>query len=197
MNNDVSETLPELDFHPVSPDRWDDFETLFGPRGAMAGCWCMWWRIKRKDWEANQNEGNRAAMKAIIDSGTVPGLLAYHGDAPVGWVSVGPREDFPVLQRSPILKPVDDQPVWSVVCFVVHKAYKGQGMSGRLLQAAVDYASTQGATIVEGYPIAPKSIEVPDIYSFTGFLSTFQAAGFVEVARRSERKPIMRLYVEV
>lgn len=197
MNNDVNETLPELDFHSVSPDRWDDFEKLFGPRGATAGCWCMWWRIKRKDWEANQYEGNRAAIKGIIDSGTVPGLLAYHGDAPVGWVSVGPREDFPVLQRSPILKPVDDQPVWSIVCFVVHKDYKGQGMSGRLLQAAVDYASAQGATIVEGYPIAPKSVEVPDLYSFTGFLSTFQAAGFVEVARRSERKPIMRLYVEV
>lgn len=197
MNNDVNEILPELDFHSLSPDRWDDFEKLFGPRGATAGCWCMWWRIKRKDWEANQYEGNRAAIKGIIDSGTVPGLLAYHGDAPVGWVSVGPREDFPVLQRSPILKPVDDQPVWSIVCFVVHKDYKGQGMSGRLLQAAVDYASAQGATIVEGYPIAPKSVEVPDLYSFTGFLSTFQAAGFVEVARRSERKPIMRLYVEV
>ena len=156
----------------------------------------MWWRIKRKDWEANQYEGNRAAMKAIIDSGTVPGLLAYHGDEPVGWVSVAPRKDFPVLQRSPILKPVDDQPVWSVVCFVVHKAYKRQGMSGRLLQAAVDYATTQGATIVEGYPIAPKTGAVPDLYSFTGFLSTFQVAGFVEVARRSEHKPIMRLYLE-
>jgi hypothetical protein len=74
MDNDVSEILPELDFHPVSPDRWDDFETLFSLRGAMAGCWCMWWRIKRKDWEANQYEGNKAAMKDIVDSGKVPGL---------------------------------------------------------------------------------------------------------------------------
>jgi GNAT superfamily N-acetyltransferase len=182
---DMNETLPELDFHPLTPDRWDDFETLFGPRGAMAGCWCMWWRVKRKDWQTNQYEGNRAAMKAIVDSGTVPGLLAHQGDMPLGWVSVAPREDFPVLQRSPILKPVDDQPVWSVVCFVVHKAYKGQGMSGRLLRAAVGYATTQGATIVEGYPIAPKTADVPDLYSFTGFLSTFLTAGFVEVARRS------------
>jgi GNAT superfamily N-acetyltransferase len=192
----MSETLMELGFHPLTPDRWDDFEKLFGPRGAMAGCWCMWWRVKRKDWEANQYEGNKVAMKTIVDSGTVPGLLAYHDGAPIGWVSIAPREDFPVLQRSPILKPVDEQPVWSVVCFVVHKDYKRQGMSGRLLQAAVDYATTQGATIVEGYPIAPKSDSAPDIYSFTGFLSTFQAAGFVEVARRSKHKPIMRLYVD-
>ncbi|HSG14895.1 MAG TPA: GNAT family N-acetyltransferase [Anaerolineae bacterium] len=189
-------TLPELDFYPLTPDRWDDFETLFGPHGAMAGCWCMWWRIKRKDWEANQYEGNRVAMKAIVDGGTVPGLLACHADTPLGWVSVAPREDFPVLGRSPILKPVDDKPVWSVVCFVVHKTYKGRGMSGRLLQAAVDYAISQGATIVEGYPIAPKTADVPDLYSFTGFLSTFLTAGFVEVTRRSQHKPIMRLYVK-
>jgi GNAT superfamily N-acetyltransferase len=186
----------ELEFYPVTSERWADLERLFGPRGAVAGCWCMWWRVKRKDWGANQYEGNRVAMKAIVDGGTVPGLLAYHDDTPVGWVSVAPREDFPVLQRSPILKPVDDQSVWSVACFVVHKAYKGQGMSGRLLRAAIDYARAQGATIVEGYPIAPKSDAVPDIYSFTGFLSTFRAAGFVEVARRSENKPIMRFYLE-
>jgi len=193
----MSKSLAGLEFHLVTPGRWEDFESLSGPRGAMAGCWCMWWRIKRKDWEANKDTGNRAAMKAIVDGGKTPGLLAYHDDAPVGWVSVGPREDFPVLQRSPILKPVDDQPVWSVVCFVVHKAYKRLGMSGRLLRAAVEYSAEHGATIVEGYPIDPKPGGAADFYSFTGFVSTFQAAGFVEVARRSERKPIMRLYLEV
>jgi GNAT superfamily N-acetyltransferase len=192
----MREMLEELVFYPVTADRWSDFETLFGPRGSAASCSCMWWRVKRKDFEANHHEGNRTAMKDIVASGKVPGLLAYDRGAPVGWVSVGPRDDFPVLGRSPVLKPVDDQPVWSVVCFVVHRDYKRQGMSGRLLQAAVDYASSQGATIVEGYPIDPKKSDVADIYSFTGFLSTFKAAGFVEVARRSERKPIMRLYLE-
>ena len=193
MEKDKRESLPELNFYPLTPGRWDDFEALFGPRGAVGGCWCMWWRIKRKEYEANRGEGNRAALKAIVESGPAPGLLAYDGEAPIGWVSVAPRADFGVLQRSPTLKPVDEQPVWSVVCFVVHKEYKGQGMSARLLQAAVDYAASQGAAMVEGYPIAPKSDDVPDIYSFTGFLSTFQAAGFVEVARRSEQRPIMRL----
>lgn len=192
----MPDELPELTFQPVTPERWDDFEALFGPRGAVGGCWCMWWRIKRKDFEANQYDGNRASMKAIVDSGTVPGLLAYDGDKPVGWVSVAPREDFPVLQRSPVLKPVDEQPVWSVVCFFMPRAYQSQGLSAQLLRAAVEYARLQGATIVEGYPIASKKAEGPTVYAFTGFLSTFEAAGFVEVARRSERKPIMRLFVD-
>jgi len=187
--------MTDLVYHPLTPDHWSDFETLFGPHGAVGGCWCMWWRIKRKEYEANKNEGNKAAMKAIVEGGRVPGLLAYDADSPVGWVSVGPREEFTVLGRSPVLKPVDDQPVWSVVCFFVHKEYKGQGMSERLLEAAVSYAAARGATIVEGYPIAPKVDDVPDIYAFTGFLTTFQAAGFVEVARRSERRPIMRLHL--
>jgi GNAT superfamily N-acetyltransferase len=192
----MGDSVTELRFDPLIPDRWDDFETLFGPRGAVGGCWCMWWRIKRKDYDANRYEGNRSAMNAIVASGSVPGLLAYHGDLPIGWISVAPRADFGVLQRSPILKPVDDRLVWSIVCFFVHKEYKGQGMSGRMLRAAIEYAAGQGATIIEGYPIAPKSDDVPDIYSFTGFLSTFEAAGFVEVARRSQHRPIMRLYLE-
>lgn len=192
----MGDILKDLIAYPLTPDRWHDFETLFGPRGEAGSCSCMWWRVKRREFEANRSEGNRTAMKRIVDSGTVPGLLAYDGDDSIGWVSVAPREDFPVLGRSPILKPVDNLPVWSIVCFVVHKDYKRQGMSGRLIQVAVDYAASQGATIVEGYPIDPKKKDAADIYSFTGFLSTFKAAGFVEVARRSERKPIMRLYLD-
>lgn len=191
----MTQSVPDLSFHPLTPARWSDFEAFFGRHGAVDGCWCMWWRITRKEFEANHNAGNKAAMKAIVDGGGVPGLLAYDGDSPVGWVSVGPRDDFPVLGRSPILKPVDAQPVWSIVCFFIHKAQRCQGMSARLIEAAVGYASTHGAAIVEGYPIAPQAGETPPVYSFTGFLSTFQTAGFVEVARRSPRKPIMRLYL--
>jgi GNAT superfamily N-acetyltransferase len=188
--------MPEsaLTFQPVTPANWADFEALFGPKGAMAGCWCMWWRVKRKDWEANQYEGNRAAMKAIVDGGTVPGLLAYEDRQAVGWVSVAPREDFPVLQRSPVLKPVDDQPVWSVVCFYVQLDYRGQGLTRALLDAAVAYAHEQGATLVEGYPYDPGDRDdLSNVSIFTGLLSIFEAAGFREVARRSEKKPIVRL----
>jgi GNAT superfamily N-acetyltransferase len=186
----------ELVFHPVTPDRWDDLEQLFGPRGAIGGCWCMWWRIKRKDFEQQQGEGNHDAMCSIVDSGKVPGILAYSDGAPVAWCSVAPREDFPVLDRSPILKRVDDRPVWSIVCFFIAKDYRHQHLSSRMLKAAVDYAAQHGAKIVEGYPITPKKDQAPDIYIFTGLESTFVKAGFVEVARRSEFRPIMRYSLE-
>ena len=184
--------LPDLTIRPVTPATWADFEALFGDNGAMAGCWCMWWRVKRKDWEANAYAGNKASMKALVDGGTVPGLLAYDGNRAVGWVSVAPREEFPVLQRSPVLKPVDDQPVWSIVCFYVDKAYRDRGLTGPLIEAAADYARKQGAALIEGYPLDPQGGDTSNVSAFTGFLSTFQEAGFREVERRSPRKPIVR-----
>jgi GNAT superfamily N-acetyltransferase len=182
----------EITYHPVTPDRWVDLETLFGDGGSCAGCWCMWWRIKRAEFERQSGQGNRAALKALIDAGQIPGLLAYAAGEPVGWVSVGPREDYPVLGRSHVLKPVDDQPAWSIVCFFVAKPYRRQGLMERLIRAAVDYARQNGATIVEGYPVTPREKKVEDAEAFTGLIATFEEAGFVEAARRSERRAIMR-----
>lgn len=192
----MSDKELELEYFPVTPERWDDLEQLFGPRGAIGGCWCMWWRIKRKDFEHQQGKANQAAMREIVASGRVPGILAYASGEPIAWCSIAPREDFPVLDRSPVLKRVDDQPVWSVVCFFVAKGYRNQHMSSRMLAAAVDYAVQNGANIIEGYPITPKKDQAPDIYIFTGLESTFVKAGFVEVARRSESRPLMRYFVD-
>jgi GNAT superfamily N-acetyltransferase len=186
----------DLSFEPVTPDRWDDVEKLFGPRGAVGGCWCMWWRLTRSEFDRQKGEGNHQAMKAIIFSGEVPGILAYAGEDPIGWCSIAPRQAFPVLARSPVLKPVDDQPVWSVVCFYIARSYRRQGISLALIIAALEYARSQGARIVEGYPIEPKKGSAPDIYAFTGMATTFRQAGFVEVARRSEHRPIMRYYLD-
>ncbi len=185
-----------LVYQPVTPERWGDMEELFGPRGAIGGCWCMWWRIKRKDFESQQGDGNHHAMRSIIESGRVPGILAYKDGVAIAWCSVAPRDDFPVLDRSPNLKRVDQQPVWSIVCFFLAKDYRHQGLSAKVLSAAVEYAGRNGARIVEGYPIEPKKASTPDIYAFTGMLSTFQKAGFVEVMRRSETRPIVRYYLE-
>ena len=185
----------ELAFQPVTAKQWKDMEQLFGPRGAIGGCWCMWWRVKRKDFEQQQGNGNHDAMCTIVESGKVPGILAYHEGEPIAWCSVAPREDFPVLDRSPILKRVDDQAVWSIVCFFIAKKFRHQGLSSRMLSAAVAYAVQKGGCIIESYPITPKKDQAPDIYIFTGLESTFVKAGFVEVARRSEFRPIMRYSV--
>jgi GNAT superfamily N-acetyltransferase len=170
-------------------------EQLFGEHGACGGCWCMWWRIKRKEFEKQQGAGNRAAMKAIVERNEVPGILGYLDDRPVAWCSVAPREVFSVLDRSPILKKVDDRPVWSIVCFFVDRHYRRQGISYKMLQAAVEYAAEKGATIVEAYPVIPKKEKAPDIYIYTGLFSTFKRAGFVEVCRRSTLRPIMRSFI--
>jgi GNAT superfamily N-acetyltransferase len=191
------------EFHRLTPERWADFEELFGPRGAAGGCWCMWWRLTGKEFDAQKGEGNRRAMKAIVDSGRVPGILAYHEGHPVGWCSVAPREEFPRLGRSlrlaqgqaRILKPVDDEPVWSVVCFFIAKSTRRRGVARRLLKAALDYVRDCGGRIVEGYPVEPKKGHTPDLFAYHGLASMFRGAGFKEVARRSETRPIMRYVI--
>ena len=184
-----------LTVHPLTPERWSDFEALFGPRGACGGCWCMWYRLKRSDFEKQKGEGNRLAMKELVDSGEIPGILAYRSDQAVAWCSVGPRETFPVLGRSRILKPIDEKPVWSVVCLFIAKEFRNQGITERLLRAAVDFAGENGANIVEGYPVDTDKKKYPPVFAATGFYSTFKKAGFEECTRRSETRPIMRYII--
>lgn len=186
---------PALEFHPLSPERWKDLESLFGERGACGGCWCMWWRLKRSQFEKQKGEENRKALKKIVDSGEIPGLLAYANGQPIAWCSVAPRETFPVLERSRTLKRIDDQPVWSVVCFFVAKPFRRKGLTVKLLRASLEYAKEHGARIVEGYPVEPKKTSIPDAFAFTGLVSVFRKARFVEVLRRSETRPIMRYYI--
>jgi GNAT superfamily N-acetyltransferase len=185
----------EFTFKPVSSANWADLETLFSERGVQNGCWCMYWRIPRAEFTRNYGEGNKRALREITGSGVVPGILAYHLGKPAGWVSVAPRPDFSVLARSPTLKPVDDQPVWSIVCFFVSRSYRRGGLSRLLIQAAIQYARDHGAHILEAYPIDvnAKSIEYE---RYTGLTTTFAQAGFKEVIRRSDRRPIMRYIIE-
>jgi GNAT superfamily N-acetyltransferase len=185
-------SLTAIEFQPLTPERWADFEVLFGPRGACAGCWCMWWRHSRKEYRAGQGEGNKRAMKALVDSGEVPGIVACAGGKPVGWCAIAPRETYAALARSRVLKPVDDKPVWSVTCFFIAKGYRKKGLSSKLLEAAAKFAASRGARIVEGYPREPRKDNEPEPFLYTGLASAFRKAGFKEVARRSDTRPIMR-----
>lgn len=189
----MPEPAPAYDIQPLTPDRWPDLERLFGAKGAVGGCWCMYWRMKHREYEQLKGAGNRAAFQDLVNSGQVPGLLAYAGQEPVGWCSFGPRREFARLDSSRILASVDEQPVWSVICFFIHRNHRRGGLSLQLLHAAADYARTQGAAILEGYPVEPQSGSMPTVFAFTGMASTFRKAGFQEVARRSESRPIMRL----
>jgi GNAT superfamily N-acetyltransferase len=188
-------TPPDLTFYPATPDRWPDLERLFGPRGAYSGCWCMWWRLSRAEFDRRSAADRRAGLKGLVDSGSPPGILAYAGDEPVAWVSIGPRDSFPSLERSRTLKRVDDRPVWSIVCFFVAKTHRGQGLMVELLRGAVAYAVSQDAQIVEGYPVDPGEERVDGgSAGFMGLISAYRKAGFVEVARPTEQRAVMRFY---
>jgi GNAT superfamily N-acetyltransferase len=186
----------ELKFFPLTLDRWSDFAALFGERGACGGCWCMFWRLKRSEFEQQKGAGNKQAMQRIVASRRAPGILAYSQKQPVAWCSLGLREDYPALERSRILKKIDNQPVWSITCFFVEKSRRKKGLSVELLKAAVDYAAKQGGRIVEGYPVEPIKEKTADAFVWTGLASAFKKTGFVECARRSETRPIMRYYIE-
>jgi GNAT superfamily N-acetyltransferase len=192
----IQSKMTNLTFYPAAASRWSDLEDLFGERGACGGCWCMFWRLPRKKFEAGKGAGNKRALKRIVTSGPEPGIIGYLNSEPVAWCAVAPREDYIALERSRILKPVDDQPVWSVSCLFIKKPYRRQGISAQTLRAAVAFAASQGAAIVEGYPVEPSTNTIPDPFLWHGIASAFLAAGFQEVARRSTSRPIMRCEVD-
>jgi GNAT superfamily N-acetyltransferase len=152
----------------------------------------MWWRLKRSEYDRNKGEGNKTAMKRLTESGETAGLIAYLAGQPIGWCSVAPREAFPVLDRSRVLKRIDDKPVWSIVCLFVAKPFRRKGITVELLKAAIAFVRERGGGIVEGYPIETKKTEMPDLFAATGLVSAFRRAGFKECLRRSDTRPIMR-----
>ncbi|WP_282609317.1 GNAT family N-acetyltransferase [Pelagibius sp. Alg239-R121] len=182
----------EISIHAATAERWPDFVALMGERGGYGGCWCMNWRLTSKAYETHKGEDNRQAMKDLFEADRPPGLLAYEGSEAVAWCSVAPRSEFTRLKASRVLKPVDAQEVWSVSCFLIRKSHRKKGLSVALLKAACEFVKAQGGRIVEGYPIAPNKSPYPSVYAWTGFDSAFKEAGFKEVLRRSETRPIMR-----
>lgn len=182
--------MAPLAVRPLTPDRWDDLEALFGPSGAYSGCWCLFWRVSSADFAANGNAGNRRALRRLVSTGRVPGLLAYDGDTPVGWVSVAPRTEFVRLERSPKLKRVDDLPVWSIVCFFVARGHRRRGVMSALIDGAVAYVRAQGGRVVEAYPV--ERADFSGCTGFMGLVSAFRRAGFEAAAPPVRGQAIVR-----
>jgi ribosomal protein S18 acetylase RimI-like enzyme len=173
--------------HPLTPERWTDLVELFD-RPIVRTCFCMFYR---KSGDTGPGDENRRAMKRLVDGGRVPGLIGYEGGKPVAWVSLAPRQEYSRLQRSPIMKPVDDQPVWSIVCFFVPREARGRGLARRMLDAATDYAGAHGARLLEAYPVDRERRGHPESMFF-GAKSMYDRAGFREVARRKPGRPVVR-----
>ena len=156
----------------------------------------MLWRIAPRQFKTQKGEGNRSAMKQLVTSGTVPGVLAFDGPEPVGWCALAPRKDYPALERSRVMKPVDDKPCWSVSCLFIRRDYRKKGVATELLKTVVEHAREQGAQILEGYPSEPGEKNIPPAFAWTGIPKAFERAGFSEVARRSPTRPIMRINLD-
>ena len=176
---------------PLDKDTWPDLEELFGrPGGSIVrGCWCMYYR--RTGRGISTAARNKAELYALATSPCTPGLVGYLDEEPVGWISLGPREDYEKLRRSPIMKPVDDKQVWSIICTYVDRAHRGQGIQHRLLKGAIDFARDQGVWMLEAYPI-DKPERSHDDFMFFGSRSLYEQAGFHEVIRRSATRVVMR-----
>lgn len=184
---------------PLTPERWPDLEAVFGARGCSVArsCWCMFYRhsgarpaLRPGETHALRSCAELRALTAASDP--PPGLIGYVGKTPVGWISLGPREDFARLKRSVVMKPVDEQRVWSVVCFVVPSEYRQQGVATALLAGAIRCAARRGVRLLEAYPV-DKQGPAADESMWFGAKTMFDAAGFKEVARRRPARPVVRL----
>ncbi len=186
--------MGEIDVAVVTPNHWDDVADLFtrkGPRGGTPqpdGCWCRFWHVRGKEYWAKHGAGHRRALREEIRGGDANALLAYVDGETVGWCRLGPRETFDRLEHSDKLTRVDDEDVWSLVCFYVHPAAKRQGVATALLDAALGHARTQGARLVEAYPVREGHMNID---AYTGYLPMFLDAGF-EVVRDAGRRMIVR-----
>ncbi len=179
--------IDRVEFREVTADRWPDFEKLFECRGGPKACWCMVWRATPEEAKHTDGAGRKAAMAQRIAAGTAVGLLGYLDEEPIAWCSVAPRETY----RRLVDDGRSDDGVWSIACFFIVRRLRGQGLSQRIITAAVDFARSRGATAVEAYPVDPESPS----YRFMGFVPTFETAGFHEVGRAGSRRHVFRLRV--
>lgn len=197
----VDEVPAALEILPLNRARLPDLARLFGEGGDPKWCWCSFFRLRNVDFRDANAESNRAVLEGAVDTTAVearaPGLIAYRDGEPVGWVSLGPRDDYDRLQHSKVLAPLDDRPVWSIVCFVVSRRARKQGVAHALLDAAVAYATEHGATLLEAYPAETHGERIPAANAFKGTLDMFERHGFEVAARRranraSPERPIVR-----
>ncbi len=198
MSHDVS----SISVAPLTIQRWDDVVTVFGRgRGVCSQCWCMYWRLPRRQFEASLRDKNRKLFRARVAAGPPPGMLGYQNGEPVGWVQVGPRSDVPNWNGTRRLSaptadaPADDPAVWGISCFATRAGFRRRGIGTALLAGAVDWARENGARVLDACPVEPGGKREP-ISLYHGVASTFRRAGFTEVARRRPDRPLLRLYLK-
>jgi len=175
---------------PATQERWEDVRTILGPKSLdTPSCWCLSMRVSSGDPRVKGQPPRARAevLRELCGEAIPPGVLAYDGDRVIGWCSVSPRTSYHRLVRSRVIPHVDDQPVWSVVCFVVRAGHRRQGVAGELLEGAVEFARSHGATIVEGYPADTQGDRIDVASAYVGTLSLFERHGFAVASETTSK----------
>jgi GNAT superfamily N-acetyltransferase len=185
-----------LELRALRRNDWKIVLALFGDNGACGGCWCMWWRVERggKLWEENKGRKNKAALRKLIEGGKAYGILAFSDGKPVGWCSVGPRQDYPRLHRSRPFQVDSPDGTWSVTCFYIPSKWRGKGVATALLKEAESLARRKGARALEGYPVKPtgKAALVPPAFAWTGLPRLFERARFPNITKHKDSRNVYR-----
>lgn len=163
--------------HPVTPDRFDDLADVINPNRRETHCWCLSHRVGAKEIEQLGGGSREQAMRALCERDVPPGVVTYRDGTPVGWCNIGARSDIPRLVQSKLIRPVDDVPVWSIVCTVVRGGHRRQGVTQQLIEGAVQWARSQGAPAVEAHPVDPDG-RMDLTMAFVGTRAMYERAGF-------------------
>lgn len=186
----------EMTFEPVTKKNWGKFVQLFGEKGACGNCWCMYFRLKKSEFDdGKHDDGNKEAMKELVWDGTPVGLIGLFDGEPIAWCAFAPRTDFLKLQNSRVHKPIDDEPVWSIPCFFIAKEYRRMGVSVAMLKGVIAYARKNKIKIIEAYPTIPTQEKLPDAFAWIGLYKSFERAGFKVADRTSKHRPMVRYYL--
>lgn len=189
--------LTQLTFEPLTKSNWNNFVQLFGKNGACGNCWCMYYRLKKSDYlEGKIGDGNKDAMKEFVWEGKPAGILGIYEGQAIAWCAFAPREDFIKLENSRVHKRIDNESVWSIPCFFIHKDFRKQGISVELIKGVIQYAKENAIKIIEAYPTIPTQEKLPDSFAWIGLYTSFERVGFEIVDRTSKNRPMVRYYLE-
>jgi GNAT superfamily N-acetyltransferase len=184
-----------LTFEPLGRENWGKFVQLFGSRGACGNCWCMYYRLKKQEFDqGKKHEGNKKAMKKLVWEGKPTGFLAFHEGRAIAWCAFAPRQNFAKLEKSRVHKRIDDLPVWSIPCLFIAREFRKKGISSELLTALIKYAKKKKIKTLEAYPVMPTQEKLPDAFAWIGFYKAFARAGFEIVDHTSKNRPMVRFY---
>lgn len=167
----------DFEVHPVTPDRFDDFADVVNPNRRSTHCWCLSHRLPAAEIDDLGRGDRERAMRCLTERSNPPGVVGYQHDVAVGWCSISPRKEIPRLAASKLICPVDDVEVWSIICVVVRGGHRRRGVTGPLLEGAVQYAASRGAPAIEAYPVDPPG-RMDTTMAFVGTRAMFEHAGF-------------------